>query len=379
MTARRTVLHLIDTGGPGGAETIFFNLVSGLAADRWRSVAVVPEKDWLWHELEQHGITPVYLPTNGSFDIKYLNGVARLARKHGADLIQTHLFSSAVYASVAAKLRRLPVVCTFHGPTDFPNDDAYRGTKLRILRRRRNSYVFVSHKLESCYLDWGVVDPIRSHVIPNGIDCQYFHPATDEDMRRELGASGDDILVGAVGNLRAPKDYPTFVKAAALLAARSRRYRFVIVGAADEPIRSELLTMVAELGLADRFLLAGFKSDVARVMNALDVYVLSSSSEGFSLTTVQAMASGVPVVATRCGGPEEIVRDGETGVLVAPRDAHALACAVDRLATDPVLRVTFAANSRARAVAEFSTDKMIAGYAHLYDQCLGSRTTRFRA
>src|SRR5262245_66208871 len=115
MAAPRTVLHLIDTGGPGGAETIFLNLVTGLDPARWRSVAVVPVKDWLWGALEAEGIEPILLPSVGSFDIKLLTSVMSLALKHRADLIQTHLFTSAVYASVAATPLGLPVVCTFHG------------------------------------------------------------------------------------------------------------------------------------------------------------------------------------------------------------------------------------------------------------------------
>lgn len=369
MPKGRTVLHLIDTGGPGGAETIFINLVTGLRQHDWIPVAVVPVRDWLWHELESHGITPVYLPTVGAFDLGYLRGIARLARQHRAALIQTHLFTSAVYGSIAASVTRRPVVCTHHGLTDIATSGSYRQIKFQIVRRRRNHHVFVSNDLKRKFAEDHILNGRHSRVIHNGIDCDVFRPERAHDIRTELGVGVDDVLVGAVGNLRGPKDYPTFLRAAALLAARSSRYRFVIAGADDEPLRSELLRLAHELGLADRFTLMGFRPDVDRVINAFDVYVLSSSTEGFSLTTLQAMACGVPVVATRCGGPDEIIADGETGMLVPVADPEALARAAEEVVRDERRRAALVSAARARAVADFSIAAMITGYAALYEEC----------
>jgi glycosyltransferase involved in cell wall biosynthesis len=217
-----------------------------------------------------------------------------------------------------------------------------------------------------------VVDRKHAHVIHNGIDCKLFEPARSEEVRAQLGVRPDEILIGAVGNMRAPKDYPTFLRAAAALAARSPRYRFMIAGAADDPIRTELKSLEQELGLSDRLIVAGFRSDIERVMNALDIYVLSSASEGFSLTTVQAMACGLPVVATRCGGPEEIVMPNETGYLVPAGRPEDLAEAVHVLAMDEERRSLFGRAGRARALREFSIDSMIGGYAQLYEECVGA-------
>ena len=364
-----TILHLIDTAGPGGAETIFLNLVTAFDAPDCRSIAVVPQKDWLWGALEDNGFSPILLPSHGSFDLGHLRGIAQLARKYDADLIQAHLFSSSVYASLAAISTGVPVVCTFHGQNDVAAA-SYRTAKFGILRRRANRYVFVSQSLRRWFLEHERMDPKRSRVIYNGIDCSIFKPRRDADARRQLGATADDVLVGAVGNLRTPKDYPTFLRSAALLLQRSPRYRFVIVGSADEPIRSQLEALSRELNLGDRLMLAGFRDNIERVMNALDVYVLSSSSEGFSLTTVQAMASGVPVVATRCGGPEEIIVDEESGVLVPTGEPASLARAIDALANDAEKRMTLANAARARALRHFSIDSMIHGYSALYQECL---------
>jgi glycosyltransferase involved in cell wall biosynthesis len=372
MAQRKTLLHVIDTGGPGGAETIFLNLVTGLDSSRWSSIAVLPVRDWLWETLEAHGVTPVHLPSDGAFDVGYLSRLTRVAKQSQADLIQTHLFSSAVYGTMAARWLGLPVVCTHHGQTDVVSSGSYRGIKSRIVRRKQNRHVFVSRGLQRSFERSKVVDRKHAHVIHNGIDCNLFQPARSDEVRAQLGVRPDEILIGAVGNMRAPKDYPTFLRAAAALAARSPRYRFMIAGAADDPIRTELKALEQELGLSDRLIVAGFRSDIERVMNALDIYVLSSASEGFSLTTVQAMACGLPVVATRCGGPEEIVVPGETGYLVPTASPADLAEAVDVLAMDDERRSLFGRAGRARALREFSIDSMIGGYAQLYEECVGA-------
>ena len=370
MATHPIVLHLIDTGGPGGAETVFTNVVTGLQGRGFGAVAAVPVKDWLWGALESRGVLPVFLPSKGAFDIGHLRGIARLVREHRATLIHTHLFTSAVYGTIAARLTGVPVVCTHHGDTDIATSGSYRQIKFRIVRRRSNHHVFVSHDLQRRFAQQRIISGGNTRVIHNGIDCDVFRPERDDALRSELGLLPDSLLVGAIGNLRTPKDYPTFVRAAADLAARSPRYHFVIAGAADEPIRSELLGLIGQLELSGRFTLLGFRSDVERIINALDVYVLSSSSEGFSLTTVQAMACGVPVVATRCGGPEEIVEDGVNGRLVAVRNPRALAQAIDALVGDDTQREAFKAAGLVRAREKFSITSMIDQYAALYNQCL---------
>jgi glycosyltransferase involved in cell wall biosynthesis len=136
---------------------------------------------------------------------------------------------------------------------------------------------------------------------------------------------------------------------------------------------SEVLALRAELGLESVVTFTGFREDVERVMAALDVFVVSSSAEGFSLTTVQAMAAGLPVVATRCGGPEEILRNGELGVLVPTRSPEALADAVQRLVDRPAERRRITLAARAEAESRFALTSMVSGYEALYERCLGLR------
>jgi glycosyltransferase involved in cell wall biosynthesis len=156
-------------------------------------------------------------------------------------------------------------------------------------------------------------------VVHNGIDTSAYRPAPDIAFRRELGVPGDGILVGALGNVRVPKDYGNLLDAAAILKARSPRYRFAIVGDTQwEPtLYQELLAKHAALGLGDAVIFAGFRPDAPRLLNNFDLYVMSSEREGLPLALAQAMATGLPVVSTRAGGAQELITSGLNGVLAA--------------------------------------------------------------
>lgn len=370
----RTVLHLIDTGGPGGAETIYAQVALGLDRARWRSVLAVPERDWLYHELERGGGSPRLLEARGSFNVRLLGAILRLVRRERVSLIHAHLFASGVYASLAGRLAGVPVVCTLHGRVDVEHGDPYLGAKLRILDSRRNRVVFVSDSLRRWYADTAPLRLAQMHVLHNGIDAAAFAPGRDAGLRAELGLAEGEILVGAVGNIRPAKDYATLLQAVALLRGKAiPRLRFVIVGAGGNDLERALVLERARLGLEDSVAFAGFREDVPAVLRALDIYVSSSSSEGFSLTTVQAMACGLPVLATRCGGPEEIVEDGATGLLVGPSSAVELANGIARLAADGPLRARLARAARAAVETRFALPRMVMGYERIYEWALGLR------
>jgi glycosyltransferase involved in cell wall biosynthesis len=373
----RTVLHLIDTGGPGGAETIYADLLDAPHDERVQSVAVVPEVDWLFHHVSDRGHVPLVRASGRSFDIGYLSALIDLVRSRHVDLIQTHLWTSAVYGSLAGRLTGVPVVCTFHGSVDVSEAGWRLRAKSRIIDRSSNRIVFVSESLRRWLVP--VLQPAHalSHTIANGIDIERFRPGFDSDMRRILGAADDRLLVGAIGNVRPAKDYPMLVRAFAELSARMTDVHFVVVGDTRDPVFPELLRMRDELGLTDRLTFAGFHDDVARVFRALDLFVLGSSSEGFSLATVQALAAGVPVVATRCGGPEEIIEHARSGFLVDSGNWKSFADGMERVLRDAELRAQFRAAGRRTVERSFSRKAMLERYQALYSEMLGEPSAQY--
>ncbi|HSR41280.1 MAG TPA: glycosyltransferase family 4 protein, partial [Longimicrobiales bacterium] len=338
----RRVLHLIDTTGPGGAETVFVTLVSRLPSADWESIPVVLGPGWVADTLTALGHPPTVIPSRRRLDLGYLTRLTRFIGDASIDLVHAHLATTSLYGGMAAAIRRVPCVATFHG---LPDLEIGR-LRMRLVARSTYRIVFVSRSLKDRATAGGLLPEGSATVIPNGIDIGRFDSlpgptAGDRSATGEASAStgSDEVVVGALGNVRPLKDYPTFLRTAADLERRAPgRFRFVVAGDTEHPLYGDLLRLRRGLGLDDRVTFVGFQTDVPAFLRTLDVLLVTSSSEGFSLATVQAMAAGVPVVATRCGGPEEIIEHRETGLLADVGDPEALADAVLELAGDPGLR-----------------------------------------
>jgi glycosyltransferase involved in cell wall biosynthesis len=371
MTRPITVMHLISTSGPGGAETACVNLIRGLDPERWRGIAVVPEKGWLYDEVRRAGGQPLVLDSHSRFDLpRYFVALARLVRHHKVGLIHGHLFGPSYIASFLGLLLRLPVVGTLHGQVDLHPEERFKRIKFGLLNRGASRLVFVSESLRRFFLGTGRLRSEITAVIPNGVDAARFSRAPDRSSRAAFGASDDEFLVGAVGNVRPAKGYDVLLRAAALLKARSVSYRFVVVGEADSDLGLRLLSLREELGLTDCVSFTGYLRDVPNALNAFDVYAITSRSEGFSISTVEAMAVGLPVVATRCGGPEEIVDDGITGILVDNGSPEAVAAAIESLRVNGRWRRELGEAARTAVRRRFTLDAHLHAYEALYEKCL---------
>ena len=367
---KRTVLHLIDTTGPGGAETVFTDLAQGLDSSRYRSVAVTAGPGWVEDTISAGGIQRHTVEQRGKFALKYVRALGRLALKERVDLVHAHLVGASVYASLAALGTGIPVLCTIHGHADLPKADRLRLLRYGVLRVGASHVVAVSESLRREFQARSGFPAERTSVVYNGIDLNAFHPGDGSAIRQELGIASGEFVFGALGNVRAPKAYDVLLRAAALLAADSIPSRVVIVGDISGGVYPALAALASSLALGSRVTFAGFRRDVPEVLRAFDALALSSRTEGFSLATVQAMATGVPVVATRSGGPEEILEDGVSGLLVPTDDPAALAAAMRRLRDQPELRDRFARAGPQSARARFNRTSMIEAYQRLYDALL---------
>ena len=376
QNAVRTILHVIETDGPGGAETVMLRLIQRLDPEKWRAVAVVSGDGWLKSSLVDADIDVRTVGSSGSFDWRWLRRVHALAAEANADLIQTHLFGAAVYGSVVGALRGVPVVSTIHGEVDVRTHDRALWVKARLLRAAGTQLVAVSRSVQAGLARNLAVARDQVRVIPNGVDT-----ATDEVVRqatrRALGLGDDHYVVGAIGNIRGPKDYHTLLEAAAILLDHHPHVRFLIVGdtEGEQQLYHELLSHRARLGLDDRVEFLGFRSDISTILGSLDGYVMSSDREGLPLALLQAMAAGCPVVATRCGGPQEVVMDGENGLLVPVGQPQQLAASLGRLITDPNLAQRIGRAAQVTVEESYSLDATVRAYEQLYDEVLAGKRT----
>jgi glycosyltransferase involved in cell wall biosynthesis len=269
-----------------------------------------------------------------------------------------------------------PVVCTLHGHVDLDPRERFKRIKFGLINRGASRVVFVSQSLKRFFLGTGLLRPGIATVIPNGVDLARFQRSPDLGARRKFGASPGDFLVGAVGNVRPAKGYDVFIQTAGLLNARSSTYRFAVVGEADSELGGALHSLREQVGVTESFAFPGFSDDIPTAMTAFDLFVITSRTEGFSIATIEAMASGLPIVATRCGGPEEILEDGVTGVLVENGSAEAIAEAIEALRTDPRRRRRLGDAARADVRERYGLERQVEAYEALYHKCLVGQLSR---
>jgi len=220
--------------------------------------------------------------------------------------------------------------------------------------------------------------PPKYRVVPNGFDVDHFRPRPEERsaVRAEMGLGDEHFVVGMCARVDPMKDHESFVKAAVVFAATAPEARFVLVGAGTDRPGSRLERMVVASGLAERFVRLGQRRDIGRIHAALDLATLSSAfGEGFSNALAEAMACGVPCVATDVGDSASII--GDTGLVVPPRDAEALAAAWDRLRREGrIRRAELGTAARRRVASRYGLAAMIKTHRALYGELVRSGSAR---
>lgn len=363
-TATTPVLHVLDALLRGGAERLAVELASRTDRERFDPAVATFRQEAFAEELAAAGRTVHVVPKRRAFDVGLLLRLRRLLRRERVALVHAHDLQSATYGTLAAKLCRVPVVLTCHGLGIFRQP---RSPKLMPrLARWADRVVFVGHWLQRVAAEELGVRPRHPMVIHNGVDVSAFSPGEpDPELLAELAVEPGAPVVGSVGNLRQVKDYPTLIRAFARARAAVPKALLVLVG--DGAERPALEALARELGLAAAVRFAGARTDVARLLRLFSVFALSSRTEGISVALLEAMAAGLPAVATRTGGNPEVLVDGHTGSLVPVGGHEALGDALAALLTDPARRGDWGRAARERVETEFSLTRMVHQYESLYD------------
>jgi len=366
----KTILHIIDTTGPGGAETVFIQLADLLRSRGWKSVVVIRGPGWVQEELERRGINAHVIPAKGSFAVKFLMRLVRLVKAEKVDVIQSHLLGSNVYAAIAGLISATPVVATYHGMVDVNPNERFRWLKHTAMAKGIKRYVAVSDRLMANIHEQGLLDPARSVVVYNGVAMERYGKNDLQTLRKQLGLNANAVLVGSLGNVRPAKDYPNLIAAGALLLKTHPTLHFVIAGHKKPSLMAKLEQQMADLGVSEHFHFLGFCQDCAEFLGQMDYFALSSSSEGFSIATIEAMATTLPVVVTQCGGPEEIVTNGVSGVIVEKQNPEALAAGLQALLANNELVEQYSQAGYRHVQQTFSMDRMLSAYEALYNQVM---------
>jgi len=360
------VLHMMEGPDPGGAETVLVE-IAGHLGPGFESEGLVLVPGWIHSTLRERGIHTHMLPLERSFDLTWAVRLARLVRARGIDLIQSHEFTTNCYATLAARLARVPIVCTVHGKSYYPTR-YYRRAAYRWAARKADAFVAVSEDLARFLNRRLGIPERRLRVILNGVDLTRYGPApaARAAVRKALDLPADGFVALTVAALFEVKAHADLIDAAAIVLRTHPGALFLFAG--EGPLEQDLRDRAERLGVAKRIRFLGFRRDVPELLAASDVFVLPSQSEGLPVSVVEASAAGLPVVATDVGGTGEVVEHDRTGLLVPARDPERLAAAIGRIAADPEAARRMGAAGRERAHGRFGLEQMMADYRRLYTQ-----------
>lgn len=359
-----TLLHVIDTTGPGGAETIFIELADRLRARGHKSIVTVRGEGWVADTLRQRGLDPIVLDCKGSFNLKFLYQLHRLVKVHKVDLVQSHLLGSNVYCGLLGLLTGVPVVGTFHGVVDVSPDERFTGLKLKVMNVGLSRFVSVCQGLADAIAERGLLNLEKTQVIYNGVDIPRYANAADQNLRARLGLPEDALLAGCLGNIRPAKAYDVLIKALPAVLEQYPNFHVAVAGHAKGPLQQELEDLATSLGVRDHIHFLGFCNDSAGHLASIDYFLLPSRSEGFPVSLIEALSANLPIIATRCVGTEEILEHGVNGWLIEPENVDVLSDAlIKMLAKDPVMPDW---SQQVQAAERFSMESMLDDYEALY-------------
>ena len=365
---------LVHEPPDGGVAENVLQLATGLREHGWDPYVAGPRESAIADRLREAGVPVARLPFRSGFgspvaDANALRKLTSLLRHNDFDLVHLHSAKAGVLGRLAAKATATPVVYSPHsfpfvGPWGWQRRTVSTGME-RALRGFTGELVCVCEYERRLALAHNLVAPEHAHLVYNGSASLPEDLEADAEIR---AFAGDSPIAGCVTVLRPQKSVETFIDAIPLVLERVGNAKFVVAG--DGPDRDSLVGRAAALGISDAVGFFGFRPPGTGQMAALDVFVLPSAWEAFPIALLEAMACGVPQVATDVGGVGEAVADGTTGLLCPPGDPQQLAAAITNLLTNGSLRNRMAAASRRRHSQLFTVDRMVASTAAVYDRVL---------
>ena len=375
------VLHFIKGLGRGGAEMLLVHALRYADLDHfeYEYAYMLPHKDALVPELQAQGARVHLVPGGSKADLAVAPWrLSRLVKERDFDLVHAHLPVAGMVARVAGVLADVPVLYTEHNLNDRYGRLTRWGN--RLTWGLNAGVAAVSRPVAESI---GNTMPARSQIpvrtVVNGIDTRQFEEVKGRSETRDrLGIAADAPVVVNVAVFRQQKRLDLWLETAQRVREVLPETRFILVG--DGPLRQSVESWIADRGLADRVHLVGLQEDVKPFLAAADLFLLTSDFEGLPLAVIEAMASGLPVVATRAGGVPDLVgepaltHDGERsgGVLVGLGDVAGCVAATVELLSHHDRLVAAGRDARARASRDFSVERMVREYEQFYESLLSS-------
>ena len=364
------VLHIISSSGMYGAEAVILNLLRTMRGGPDSAALAVFENAsnpnlQLYDAAIREGFEVYKIPCKGQADRSTVAAIRELASNAAIDVIHSHGYKPDIYVFFALRRSNVALVSTCHTWYDTDRIVTLYGKIDRFILRSYTRVVAVSEEVKQRLLDAGVrADKIS--IVRNGIDLRPFAAAGAASTEPDRA-----LVVGLVGRLAWEKGVDIFLAAAAKVLAQLPETRFVVAGEGSD--REKLEQQIDELGIRNSVTMLGRRDDMPAVYASLDVMVSASRQEGLPMALLEGMASARPLVATTVGEVPQLVTNEQTGLLVAPENADALAAAILRMLQNAELRTRLGAAARKLIEDEYSADRMTAEYMRVYEAAVATK------
>lgn len=369
---RVNLLHVVLSLNVGGLEKVVLNLAKYLDGELFNlSICCLDEFGGLEQDFREFDVDLVLVKRReiGTGFI-ILTKLMRLIKDKEIDVIHAHNFSPSFYAAIAGRLCNVSnIVTTYHNRRFFEEISSKRVFAFRALCHLNHETTFVSNDAREIAINTCKIPHNKVSVIHNGIDTNEFRPRQKSRSLLDEFDLRDKIIIGSVGRLSKEKNILKLLRAYTHVRDKIESIRLLIVG--DGPEKADLIEEAKRLDISSHVIFAGYRENIAELLNTMDIFVMTSSTEGISLTLLEAMATQKAVIATRVGGNPEVIRDGHTGILVAPNDLGSLLYNLNLLIQDDDKRKQLGYNAREAIIEKFSIEKMVNKYGNHYFKTIG--------
>jgi glycosyltransferase involved in cell wall biosynthesis len=363
------VLFIIDTLQIGGAENQVITLATALSKDPYRVQVCCLRRPIQAATLQARGIPFVSLNMRLRYWPVAVYKLFRLIRQVKPQIVHTHLGGADFWGKLVSIFAGVPVIFTTkHGMPQWKN-------RIQLITERlENLYtdkvIAVSEEIRQYILKQRVISPEKIITIPNSVDIERFSQADSRDRKRaEIGVISSELLIGTVARLVQVKRLDYLLEAAHTVCEKLPETRFVIIG--DGPLREKLEVQASQLNLLpQKVMFLGSRVDIPELLSALDIFVLSSETEGLPVSMLEAMAALKPVIVPKVGAIPQVILDRQNGLLISPHDPAGLAEAILTLAEDDTLRRSLAVKGNRTVETRYSTNAISSQILALYDRAL---------
>jgi len=365
MTTKKKILFLLQGLQIGGLENVVYNLSKAVNAKGIFDVEICcyDTLGTYLEDLEREGVKVHYIARKRGFDWTYPFKVAGLIRNRKIDVLHAHNYTACFYGALAAFLARKPMIYTEHDHSYASS--AYVSIVGKILKKITSKRVCVSVEVKNALKKFGTIDDIE--VVYNGIDENIFKSIGSEEKankRQDLGFKKEDTLLGVVGRLDEMKNQTILLDMLAQLKQTAPNAKLIIVGRGKTELF--LKSKVEKMGLTKNVSFMGEIRNVHNVLSMLDIFLLPSLSEGLPLSIIEAMASGLPVIASKVGGIPELITNDLNGYLVEAGNKNAFMEATEKLVKNTNTQKTMGRENRSKFLKTFSLSKMAHRYVEIY-------------